>query len=321
MKIIANLICLDSAPELPDLLASLKGNVDAVVAIDGGSTDNTVGILENWGRDSGVPVTCRVNPWPDDFAQQRNLCLDVTRATYPPDADTDVWVLMIDTDDKLVEFDRVFAEDAARKAGVGGLMCRMDNSNGFFHVLQFFRLTPESRWENPIHEYVTISGPRGLPPAGKLTIKRGYSSRHAKDPERNVRIGRRFVEASPNNSRGRFYLARDLIECGVLPKQSRMAEAEGHLRAYLAMTTNFVEQDRYARLMMVRLLCDNGRVAEAREMLLQSLAKDPDNRSCYEALARISDGKESDVWQRLAASAEGSCVMPYASRLPEKAGH
>lgn len=318
MKIIVNLICLDSAPELPDLLASLKGNVDAVVAIDGGSEDNTVEILENWGRDNAVPVTCQVNPWPDDFSAQRNRCLDVTRETYGAKAGDDIWILMIDTDDTLVEFDRVFAEEAARKAGVGGLMCRMDNSNGFFHVLQFFKLTPESKWENPIHEYVTISGPRGLPPVGKLTIKRGYSSRHIKDPERNVRIGRRFVETSPDNSRGRFYLARDLIECGVLPKQLRTAEAEGHLRAYLSMTTNFVEQDRYARLMLVRLLCDNGRAAEAREILLQSLAKDPDNRSCYEALARISTDKEGAIWQRLAASAEGSCVMPYASRLPEK---
>ena len=321
MKIIANLICLDSAPELPDLLASLKGNIDAVVAIDGGSEDNTVEILESWGRDNAVPVTCQVNPWPDDFAAQRNRCLDVTRETYGVAADDDIWILMIDTDDTLVEFDRIFAEEAARKAGVGGLMCRMDNSNGFFHVLQFFKLTPESKWENPIHEYIVMPGPRGLPPAGKLTIKRGYSSRHIKDPERNVRIGRRFVESSPDNSRGRFYLARDLIECGVLPKQSRMAEAEGHLRAYLAMTTNFVEQDRYARLMLVRLLCDSGRVAEAREILLLSLARDPDNRSCYESLARISADKEGAIWQRLAASAEGSCVMPYATRLPEKVCH
>lgn len=318
MKIVANIICLDSEPELPALLASLKGNVDAVVAIDGGSADKTVEILETWGRENDVPVTCKINPWPDDFAVQRNLCLDVTRVMHGIGNDG-VWVLMIDTDDTLVDFDRVFAEEASTKAGVCGLMCRMDNGNGFFHVQQFFKLTRDTVWQNPIHEYIANSGPKGLPPVGKLTIKRGRSARHDIDPDRNVRIGRKFVQAEPTNSRARFYLGRDLLECEALPFHIRAAEAEGHLRAYLAMTTNFVEQDRYAKLMLARLLSDTGRSAEARDLLLQSIRKDPNNRSAYEAMSRLSDEPESGIWQRLAAAAEGACVLPYGSRLPEKA--
>lgn len=318
MKIVVNLICLDSEPELPNLLASLKGNVDAVVAIDGGSSDKTVDILETWGRENEVPVTCRVNPWPDDFSAQRNLCLDVTRVTHGIGCD-DVWVLMIDSDDTLVEFDRIFVEEAASKAGVSGLMCKMDNGNGFFHVQQMFKLTRDAMWQNPIHEYILNAGPKGLPPAGKLTIKRGRSARHDRDPERNIRIGRRFVENAPDNSRARFYLARDLLECEAVPTQLRCAEAEGHLRVYLSMTTNFVEQDRYALLLLARLLSDGGRGAEARELLLRSIEKDPNNRSCYEALSRLSTDPESGIWQRLAAAAEGSCVLPYGSRLPQKA--
>ena len=317
MKIIVNLICQDSAPELPALLESLKGRIDAVVAIDGGSVDNTVEILESWGRDNAVPVTCRTNPWPDDFSVQRNLCLDVTRVMYGIGCD-DIWVLMIDSDDVLAEFDRVFVEEAASKAGVCGLMCRMDNGNGFFHVQQMFKLTRDAVWQNPIHEYVLSSGPKGLPPAGKLTIKRGRSARHDKDPDRNVRIGRRFVEAEPDNSRARFYLGRDLLECEALPPHCRIAEAEGHLRSYLSMTTHFAEQDRYALLLLVRLLCDTGRGAEAKQMLIKWIEKDPNNRSCYEALARLSAAPENKVWQRLAASAEGSCVLPYGSKLPLK---
>ena len=316
MKIVANIICLDSEPELPALLASLKGKVDAVVAIDGGSADKTVEILTKWGRRSKTPVTCRVNPWPDDFAAQRNLCLDVTRVVHGIGNANDVWVLMIDSDDTLAEFDRVFIEEAAAKTGISGLMCKMDNGNGFFHVQQFFRLTREAVWKNPIHEYVSTAGSKGLPPAGKLTIKRGRSARHDRDPDRNVRIGRRFVETAPANSRARFYLARDLLECEALPQHARRAEAEGHIRAYLAMNTRIVEQDRYALLLLVRLLCDCDRGAEARELLLRSIEKDPDNRSCYEALARLSDKPESGVWQRLAAAAEGGCILPYGSRLP-----
>ena len=316
MKIIANLICLNSAPELPELLESLKGRVDGLVAVDGGSTDDTVGILNAWAADAGIPVTVKSNRWPDDFGLQRNLCLNVTRVEYGmATEEEDIWVLMIDSDDTLAEFDRAYLEKATQQCGIAALLVRMDNSNGFFNVVQFFRLTPNVLWQNPIHEFVIVGGPKGLPPVGTLTIKRGRSNQHDNDPERNIRIGRRFVEACPKDTRARFYMARDLLECEPVPTEQRRAESEGHLRAYLALGGEFLTQDRYARLLLVRLLCDSGRHAEARSIILESLATDPDNKSAYEALACISEEKESGVWHRLAASAEGASSAP--KRLSE----
>ena len=317
MKIIVNLICQNSSPELPALLESLKGRVDGIVAVDGGSTDGTVDLLNAWSAETGTPVVCRTSPWQDDFGLQRNLCLSVTRAEHGMALPgQDIWVLMIDTDDTLVEFDREYIEKAVSGAPITGLMCRMDNQNGFFNVVQFFRLTPDAVWEAPIHEYVQVKGDKGLPAAGMLTIKRGRSAQHDADPARNVRIGRKHVEREPDNSRARFYLARDLMECEAVPQQMRRAEAEGHLRAYFAMGGGFLTQDRYARLLLVRLLTDEGRVAEARRMLLDAIAEDPDNRSAYEAMSRISGEKEAGVWHRLSASAEGACVLPYSAKLP-----
>lgn len=318
MKIIVNLICLDSEPELPALLASLEGKVDAVVAVDGGSTDKTVEILKAWGEEKKIPVDIKINPWPDDFAEQRNLCLDVTRVVHGvATQNEDIWVLMIDTDDTLVHFDHTFVKAISERREVNALLCKMDNGNGFFTCVQFFRLSRDVHWENPIHEFVCFKQPRGMPPDGTLTIKRGRSARHDRDPERNIRIGRRFVEAVPNDNRARFYLARDLLECEAIPVQQRNAEAEGHLRAYLTMKTNFVTQDRYALLLLVRLLCDTNRTIEARTLLTDWIKKDPDNRSAYEALSRMSSSEdEAGVWHRLAAAAEGSCVLPYGSKLP-----
>lgn len=320
MKIVANVICFNSQPELPALLESLKGRVDGLAAVDGGSRDESVEVLQRWGAENGIPVTVRQNIWPDDFALQRNICLNITRAEYGISGDSELWVLAIDTDDTLVEFDRVFIEASVGSEGVGGMMCRMDNGNGFFHVCQFFRLTAGAVWKNPIHEYAVLNGDRvKLVRVGKLTIKRGRSAQHDCDPMRNVRIGRRFVEDNPANERARFYLGRDICECGEMPPCQRRAEAEGHLRAYLAMRCGYVAQDRYARLLLVKLLSESGRALEARRLMLDSIAEDPDNKSAYDALSRLSDAKaESDVWRRLAATATGGCILPYGAKLPAR---
>jgi len=329
MKTIVNLICLNSEPELPTLLESLKGKIDGLVAVDGGSTDNTVNILREWGVANEVQTIVKTNKWPDDFALQRNLCLNVTRAEFGmASPENDIWVLMIDSDDTLTAFDQAYLAKATATCDVTGLLCHMNNgiTDSDFQVCQFFRLTPDAMWKNAIHEYIVSKGHKGLPPSqipdgnggmvGTLRIKRGRSAQHDRDPERNTRIGRKLVEAEPDNTRARFYLSRDLLECEQIPTQQRRAEAEGHLRAYLAMNAAFPAQDRYARLLLVRLLCDTGRVAEARRLLLDALESDPDNRSGYEALSRISEGKESAVWFRLSAAAEGACILPYGSRLP-----
>lgn len=323
MKIIANLICLDSEPELPTLLKSLEGRVDAVVAIDGGSQDKTVELLSSWGQSTGIPVHVLCFPWPDDFAEQRNRALDLTRSIYGASTDAaPIWILMIDTDDELVEFDRAFIEKSCLpEKRLTGLQCKMDNGNGFFFVTQFFTLTRNAIWEGPIHEAISVPGVKGLPPDGVLTIKRGRSARHDLDPERNVRIGRRAVEAAPQDTRQRFYLARDLMECDALPEWQRKAEAEGHLRIYLfALKSNYPAQDRYALLLLVNLLVETGRLNEARELLLKSIAEDPENRSAFEALGRLTAGKSGEAWSRLAAAASGNCVLPYGSQLPKQVG-
>ena len=135
MKIIVNLICQNSEPQLPAYLESLKGRIDGIVAVDGGSTDHTVEVLETWGRENNVSVRVKSSPWPDDFARQRNVALNVTRVEYgAASPENDIWILVIDDDDTLSEFDRPTLEEMlAKNPEVCGLLCRMDNGNGFFN--------------------------------------------------------------------------------------------------------------------------------------------------------------------------------------------
>jgi len=322
-KTIANIISFNSAPELPALLQSLEsGKIDALVAVDGGSSDGTLDILNAWEkRNPNIKVVTHTEPWKDDFAHQRNICLSITRKMLhdTDEKDKEVWVLMIDTDDTLSAFDRPYLEGVIQNSNVVALLVNMDNGNAPYKAIQFFKLTEESEWCNPIHEYIKYNGEKKEVPLEKLSIKRGRSKQHNDDPLRNVRIGHVFVEKCPADRRARFYLARDLFECGIIPHEQRMAEAEGHLRVYMSLPGSYIEQERLAKLLLCRIMWDSGRLEEARKYMFDTLMNDPDNRSAYEALANMeSDEIKHCVWQRLAQLAQGRCVFSHTSKLPQK---
>lgn len=331
IRIVANIICLDSEPELPATLDSLtpatvdcpesgrhvRHGVDGVVMVDGGSSDKTVDIARGWSR-SGLPVDVSVHGWEDDFAKQRNICLEETRKRYGCTTEgEEVWVLMIDSDDTLSVFDRPYVEKIIRECGVDAISVRMDNGGSHYEAVQLFRLKADTEWRNPIHEYVHFGGAKAILPNGCLTITRGRAKRHDADPLRNVRIGRRFVEKSPCDKRGRFYLARDTMECAALGFMDRMAAAEGHLRTYLSLPGGFPEQDRHARLLLCHILWVTGRSDEARRLMLDSLMYDPNNKSAYLALAGMTDPDCGAVWRKLSDSVDGDCVLPYTAKLPQ----
>lgn len=86
----ACLIVRNEEANLPRCLAGLQGLVDEVVAVDTGSTDNTVEIL----RDSGAVI--RKEVWANSFALHRNQSLELASGT---------WVLVIDADEEILNTD------------------------------------------------------------------------------------------------------------------------------------------------------------------------------------------------------------------------
>lgn len=82
----AALIVRNEEHYLEGCLASLAGQVDEIVIVDTGSTDNTTRIAKSF------DVKLLHRPWTDDFSAARNSALD--------DASGD-WILYIDADERL----------------------------------------------------------------------------------------------------------------------------------------------------------------------------------------------------------------------------
>ncbi len=129
---------------LPDFLAAVDGLWDQLIAVDTGSQDGTVALLQQAGA-TVVPF-----PWVDDFAAARNASLD---------AATGRWILFLDADERvsapLKEQIRALLDD--EQAGAATVVMRNQLPGGHrrdSRLLRLFHNRPEIRFRYRIHEDV-----------------------------------------------------------------------------------------------------------------------------------------------------------------------
>ncbi len=200
------MIVRDEAGMLPGLLESVAGLWDELVAVDSGSRDATVPLLEAAGA--------RVVPfvWRDDFAAARNAALT---------AATGDWVLMLDADE------RVSPELAASirglladpYAGAATVLLRDELPHGHVHecrLLRLFRRDAAIRYEHAIHEdaactvaAVLLRDKRETRDLDGVLRHLGYArdvaaARDKKD--RDVTLLRRCLAADPGDWYSRYKL-------------------------------------------------------------------------------------------------------------------
>ena len=117
---------------LPDTLDYLAHHVDAIVAYDDASTDDTVEILRAHPK---VALIVANQSWEQDVAarklaegRHRGLLLDMARAELPHD-----WMLCFDPDERVTGNLRGFVERPARRplrCGAGQAVRRLSDARG-----------------------------------------------------------------------------------------------------------------------------------------------------------------------------------------------
>lgn len=141
------IIVRDEAAALPRFLRSVEPLWDELVAVDTGSRDGTVELLEQ----AGARVVHE--PWRDDFAYARNVSLDHARGR---------WILVLDPDELVSPVFVRSVRRAVEDPDVGAGLVRMRNRLAHGHVreahlLRLFRRDPLIRFRHRIHEDVTES--------------------------------------------------------------------------------------------------------------------------------------------------------------------
>jgi tetratricopeptide (TPR) repeat protein len=151
----ATLIVRNEERFLEGCLRSLAGRVDEMVVVDTGSADRSREIA----RDSGARVV--EHRWTDDFAAARNAAIDAARGA---------WVLYIDADERVVEFDReaLARELADARCACYRVLFRPAAGLTRYREYRLFRKHPELRFRGLIHESI-------LPALEALRARTGLS--------------------------------------------------------------------------------------------------------------------------------------------------
>lgn len=198
------------------LLDSVKGHVQSIVVCDTGSDDGTLKTLNDYAKsvhqtNKYFKLLIFQHKWTDDFARNRNLCLNVAREIVP---EMD-YILTIDADETLQVNDKNWKQ----KIEYDHNLINYEGNN--HHPLpRLINTKFDFKYICTIHEFIAH-----LPNAtsgsfyGVSIVNHadGYSSKGDNRHSRNFRLLAKGLERGPKNecySRYVFYMAEALYEKG-----------------------------------------------------------------------------------------------------------
>ena len=213
----AALIVRDEERFLEACLRSLAGRVDEIVVVDTGSSDRS--------REIAGDLGARVLEfqWNDDFAAARNAAVDASRGQ---------WVLYIDADERVIEFDPAAVERLleARDHACYTVLFRPQRGFTRYREHRVFRNRPELRFRGIIHESLIpaldeLAAREGARVgASSIDIEHdGYDGDIGHKHPRNVPLLERRLAQDPNHVYSWAHLGASLLGIG---------DAEGAERAW-----------------------------------------------------------------------------------------
>ncbi len=154
VKIVLTQIMKNEAHVAERMLNSIKNFVDGVVVVDTGSTDNSIEIVEKWGKDNNIEtyVVPRVF---DNFENSRNFSLDKARELFIGKNDGHTYYgVWLDFDEQIVigpNFDK-------QKCDKDLYMFNTSIGAMKYTRNEFYRLDKPFKFYGPVHEFIVYDG-------------------------------------------------------------------------------------------------------------------------------------------------------------------
>lgn len=287
MKLSACLIVKNEKDHIADVLSSLTG-VDEIVVVDTGSSDNTAQIAGNF-----TDKVFTDYAWNDDFAEARNFALSKC---------TGDWVISIDGDEVLeaggIEKIRKIIDNATPDQLHFSVKMLSKGTNQRHDLPRIFRNDGQVSWRGAAHET--------LYPVQKnmtdVAIMYGYSTAHALDQDRMLRILAKQVNSDAGTPRDLYYYAREFWY------RKDYVQAERLFNEYETIAT-WPPEKADALLYQARCLFILQKGDRAREVCLEAIVLNPDFKEALLFMAELHFEPWKHKWERLAEAATNEDVL------------
>ena len=208
LKISACYIVKNEAKNLAKSIKSLKNQVNEIVVVDTGSTDNTITVA----RKLGARVYSF--PWQDDFSKARNFALSKAKGD---------WLILLDADEYFTDKTAGNIRQVIRQAQqADGLLIQMVNYDvdkaeiqDYFYQLRIVRNQQGLHYEGKIHEELKLSEGKSMKflrvlPEMLEIYHTGYASSVSRQKlERNLKL----LQQAVDNGQSEADLARYFCDC------------------------------------------------------------------------------------------------------------
>ncbi len=168
------------------------------------------------------------------------------------------------------------------------------------HVLPKVFKNGKIRYEGIAHEH-PMGGKRDMTDYG-IEIEYDYSPNHAKDPDRYIRLLSRAIKKEPENTRWKFYLAREYFYKHDYKRAIELYEE------YLQKST-FLAEKAEAYLTIARCYWLTAQGDKARQNTLRAIEINPNFKEAFVFMSEIVWPRHSNRWLEMAEGADNSEVL------------
>ena len=295
MKIGIYMIVKNEEEMLPRCLESIK-DFDAIYIADTGSTDKTVEIARKYTKHVYTSYK-----WEDSFCKARNFIL--SKVWKNKDID---WLLVIDADEYLENtYEQVKKVLEQAEASLVNVKCKAEKSGVLHDSPRLHKNTPEIFW-NKTHDAHNLLNATSRE-FSDIVIVYGYSPAHKKDKDRTMRILLKTLSEHPEQTREKYYLAREYYDRKLWQKAIDMYDS------YIK-DSKFLSEKNDAWLIRARCLAELGKYVEACDSAWEAIKYNANFEEALRFIGGHMDEGNKEAWYKFADIADNRNVLFVRSK-------
>jgi hypothetical protein len=252
-KLVLTQIMKNESHVITRMLDSIKSIIDIVVLIDTGSTDDSINVVNNWGRENNIETYVFERPF-DNFEASRNYSIEMGKKVIEGRGN-DYWGMWLDADEQLVIDTKVFDKSKLNKD--------LYMFNTYIGQMKYtrnecYKIDKQFRFYGPVHEFIVSDDKNitsGLMDGLHVNVQMDGGSWKGNIPEKyksHAFVLEKYIDSNRQDPRWIFYTAQSYHDSASIPdnreeNEERLRRALKYYKERVNRTDGYAEEIFYSQ--------------------------------------------------------------------------